>query len=177
MTRDDFENLLGGMARAGIVVLADAVFEKDGRKIPYRTARLTSAGSRLDARTPVNLVMKANEPESTPRRHKKAGKPQKPAKGADRSSHAASGGPVKPPKKPEGSEADLAVEEALRTWRRGEARRLGVPAFRIFTDRALAGLVELRPRTPGEMVSVPGIGLRIADKYGHEICRILGSKG
>ena len=65
------------------------------------------------------------------------------------------------------------LEEALRAWRLGEARRLGVPAFRIFTDRALSGLVELRPRTSSEMLSVPGIGLRIAEKYGPEICRIL----
>jgi DNA topoisomerase-3 len=65
------------------------------------------------------------------------------------------------------------LEEALRAWRLAEARRLGVPAFRIFTDRALSGLVHRRPGTPGEMLAVPGIGLRIADKYGQEICRIL----
>jgi len=68
---------------------------------------------------------------------------------------------------------DLEVEEALRGWRLGEARRLGVPAFRIFTDRALAGLVKLRPRTDGEMLNVPGVGLRIAERYGAEIRRIL----
>ena len=71
----------------------------------------------------------------------------------------------------------MAVEEALRAWRLAEARRLGVPAFRIFTDRALSGLVELRPATSSEMLSVPGIGLRIAEKYGREICRILNSGG
>jgi superfamily II DNA helicase RecQ len=65
------------------------------------------------------------------------------------------------------------LEEALRAWRLGEARRLGVPAFRIFTDRALSGLVSLRPKTNSEMLSVPGIGLRIAEKYGNEIRRIL----
>src|SRR5208283_5410816 len=49
MTRDDFENLLGGMARAGLLRLDDAVFEKDGRQIPYRTAKLTPAGWGEDA--------------------------------------------------------------------------------------------------------------------------------
>jgi superfamily II DNA helicase RecQ len=48
-----------------------------------------------------------------------------------------------------------------------------VPAFLILTDRALKGLIELRPKTSSEMLSVPGIGLRIAEKYGTEICRIL----
>jgi DNA topoisomerase-3 len=68
---------------------------------------------------------------------------------------------------------DPGIEEALRAWRLAEARRLGVPAFRIFTDRALTGLVDLRPSTNGEMLDVPGIGLRIAEKYGNEIRRIL----
>jgi hypothetical protein len=35
------------------------------------------------------------------------------------------------------------------------------------------GLVKLRPSTNSEMLAVPGIGLRIAEKYGQEICRIL----
>lgn len=48
-----------------------------------------------------------------------------------------------------------------------------MPAFRIFTDRALSGLVKLQPTTNGEMLAVPGIGLRIAEKYGNEIRRIL----
>ena len=71
MSRDDFENLLGGMARAGIVRLDDAVFEKDGRQIPYRTARLTRAGREVDAQTPLDLVMKDREPPSTPRKRRR----------------------------------------------------------------------------------------------------------
>jgi superfamily II DNA helicase RecQ len=167
MTRDDFEDLLGGMARAGIVRLDDAVFEKNGRQIPYRTARLTVAGAKLDARTPLDLVMKDREPSETPpKRRKKAG-----AGGVGPQPIAA--GSAKRPKRPPDAPPDLAVEEALRAWRLAEARRLGVPAFRIFTDRALSGLVSLRPGTSSEMLSVPGIGLRIAEKYGSEICRIL----
>ena len=177
MSRDDFENLLGGMARAGIVVLADAVFEKDGRQIPYRTARLTPTGSALNSRTPVNLVMKDYDAASTPSRRRKVAKQQLPGKGAAKPSGGASGGAGKRARSPQNSNVDGAVEEALRAWRRGEARRLGVPAFRIFTDRALTGLAELRPATPGEMLSVPGIGLRIAEKYGAEICRIVKSGG
>jgi len=176
MSRDDFENLLGGMARAGIVSLADATFEKDGRQIPYRTARLTPAGSKLDARTPLNLVMKDQEPASTPRRRKKREKlPFREESGVKPGNSPASQKGVRTNRPPD-SKPDSAVEDALRAWRLAEARRLGVPAFRIFTDRALSGLVELRPRTSSEMLSVPGIGLRTAEKYGQEICRILLKK-
>jgi superfamily II DNA helicase RecQ len=173
MSRDDFENLLGGMARAGIVCLDDAVFEKNERQIPYRTARLTLAGAKLDARTPVDLVMKDQEPASTPRRRRKVDKSKIPAYARITSDGSPSGRREKRTNRPSDSKPDAAVEEALRAWRLAEARRLGVPAFRIFTDRALSGLVGLRPGTSSEMLSVPGIGLRIAEKYGHEICRIL----
>jgi superfamily II DNA helicase RecQ len=176
ISRDDFENLLGGMARAGIVTLADATFEKDGRPIPYRTARLTPAGSKLDARTPVNLVMKDQEPASIPHRRKRREKQGILGESGSTAGSSPARGPEKKAIRPSGSMPDSVVEEALREWRRGEARRLDVPAFRIFTDRALTGLVEQRPRTTSEMLSVPGIGLRIAEKYGSEICRILAKK-
>lgn len=180
MSRDDFENLLGGMARAGILRLDDAVFEKNGRQIPYRTARLTRAGWEVDAHTPLDLVMKDTEPPAAPRKRRKKG-----ASGASLgpstvrpySSTSATATPApgmgKKASRPPDARPDFAVEEALRAWRLAEARRLGVPAFRIFTDRALGGLVKLRPRTITEMLAVPGIGLRIAERYGTEIRRIL----
>ncbi len=173
MSRDDFEDLLGGMARAGIVRLDDAVFEKNGRQIPYRTARLTPAGTKVEARTPVDLVMKDREPASPPRRRRKVVNPRIPAYVGNTQDRSPSGGREKRTNSPTISTLDAAVEESLRAWRLAEARRLGVPAFRIFTDRALSGLLELRPATSSEMLSVPGIGLRIAEKYGQEICRIL----
>ena len=43
MSRDTFEEVLGAVARAGLVRLADAVLEKDGKQIPYRKASLTRA--------------------------------------------------------------------------------------------------------------------------------------
>ncbi len=178
MTRDDFESLLGGMGRAGIIALADASFEKDGRQIPYRTVRLTAKGSQLDARTPVSLVMKDKESSSAPSRQKKKTgrlrfKDEKAVEGVPSSRLG------KKSNRQPGEAADDVVVEALRAWRAGEARRLRVPAFRIFTDRALNGLVELRPCNTSEMLSVPGIGLRIAEKYGVEIRRILnpGTRG
>jgi len=189
MSRDDFENLLGGMARAGILRLDDAVFEKNGRQIPYRTAKLTRAGREVDAETPLDLVMKDQEPPSPPRKRKRkvGASGRQPTDGPGPNAvrlYSPALGTAPPPglgkkaKRPPDAIPDRAVEEALRAWRLAEARRLGVPAFRIFTDRALSGLVSLRPRTNSEMLAVPGIGLRIAEKYGHEIRRILhGSIG
>src|SRR6476661_5135734 len=53
MSRDEFEEVLGAMARAQLLTFDDAVFEKDGRQIPYRTVSLTPAGRTLEESTPV----------------------------------------------------------------------------------------------------------------------------
>jgi RecQ family ATP-dependent DNA helicase len=195
MSRDDFEDLLGGMARAGILRLDDAVFEKNGRQIPYRTVRLTRAGLAVNAQTPVDLVMKDREPPAPRKRKRKGGASvgqptDGPEPGARRRHSGVGAAATVPPysstsdtappagagmkaARSPGAPPDQEVEEALRAWRLAEARRLGVPAFRIFTDRALSGLASLRPSTTSEMLAVPGIGLRIAEKYGNEIRRIL----
>jgi superfamily II DNA helicase RecQ len=198
MSRNDFEDLLGAMARAGLVRLDDAVFEKAGRQIPYRTARLTRTGLDVKAETPLNLVIKDREPISTPPKRKRkrgasgralvprAVRTEPSIPGLPPSVELLGKGAVRPVEQAPArarvvqtsqpardTKPALAVEEALRAWRLAEARRLGVPAFRIFTDRALSGLVNLRPGTTGEMVAVPGIGLRIAERYGAEIRRIL----
>lgn len=180
MSRDDFENLLGGMARAGLVRMDDAVFEKNGRQIPYRTARLTRAGHEVDAKTPLELVMKDDAPPSAPRKGRKklgaGGAGPWPSAVRQKSPASGSSLSVSPGKKaarPPDALPDLVVEEALRAWRLAEARRLGIPAFRIFTDRVLGALVAQRPNTPAELVAVPGIGLRTAERYGSEIRRIL----
>src|SRR6202050_4788744 len=41
LDRDAFEELMGAMARSGLVRLVDSVFEKDGKTIPFRKASLT----------------------------------------------------------------------------------------------------------------------------------------
>jgi hypothetical protein len=46
------------MARAGLLSFADAVFEKDGKQIPYRTVSLTPAGYPTHETTPLLFFMK-----------------------------------------------------------------------------------------------------------------------
>ncbi len=54
MDRDGFEELMGAMARSGLVRLEDSVFEKDGKQIPFRYASLAGecrrAGRTEDSR-------------------------------------------------------------------------------------------------------------------------------
>src|SRR6266540_4089002 len=97
-------------------------------------------------------------------------------KGASRPETAARPSPVG---KGKGSEAgtESRLEAALRIWRLVEARRRGVPAFRIFSDRTLRALATSHPATTQELLSVPGIGISTVEKYGTEIYRVLRENG
>src|SRR5262249_4767106 len=72
MTRDEFEEVVGAMARSGWVRLADAICEKDGKQIPYRKVSLTRNGADVDEATAGELVVKDSAAaESRPRSRKK----------------------------------------------------------------------------------------------------------
>ena len=149
VTRDNFEDVLGAMARAGLARLAGAVFEKDGKQIAYRTARLTEEGKTADPGA-VEIVMKDISALSSGKKRKKKARPSK------QSGRASKKGVT---------ESAAGVEKALRSWRMAEAKRAGVPAFRVFSDRTLLAIVETLPTTPEEFLAVPGIGLRSVEKY------------
>jgi len=162
LDRDGFEEVLGGMARAGWVEMAEASFERDGRRVDYRLAGLSAAGRDLDAAAVPPFEMKL-EIEATGRRRKKAraGKVRKREKA----------GPVA--KAPRPPPANAAVEKALRDWRLAEAKRREVPAFRILSDKSLQAIAAERPLSIRELLEIPGVGARLAEQYGAQIFRIL----
>ena len=65
------------------------------------------------------------------------------------------------------------AEAMLKEWRRRLAKKLGVPAFRIMSDRALMAIAENQPRSAAELLAIPGIGIKTMEKYGAQIYRIL----
>jgi superfamily II DNA helicase RecQ len=154
LSRDTFEEVLGGMARAGLVRLSDASFEKDGKTIPYRKVSLTREGQSFKEGTPVDFVMKETG---------------KPAKGKRKKKSSA------PPAKPSGM-VDSRIEKALRAWRLEEARRRGIPAFRILTDRVLRDIAITHPATSDELLAISGIGMSTVEKYGSSIRRIVNDR-
>ncbi len=170
MRRSAFEQVLGAMARAGVVQLADEVFEKDGKKIAYRTTRLTPAGYSLNEKTPVSFVMKETQPPPKKRKRKK--KPPA-SEGQKRLPKPATAAKPKANAAGSGIGIETRLEAALRTWRLVEARRLGVPASRIFNDRTLRELAVNRPATTQKLLAITGMGQRSVKRYGRDIFRVL----
>ncbi len=156
LTRDEFEELLGAMARIGLVRLTDAVFEKDGKQIPFRKAHLTREADYVREDTPLELTIRDTMPKSGTRK-------RKPKAASKKKKKAPAAAPAQ----------NTRLEAALRSWRTGLAKRQGVPAFRIMSDRVLLGIAQNQPRSARELLAIPGIGIESVEKYGAQIYKIL----
>ncbi len=153
LERNEFEELLAGMGRSGLLALRDAEFEKDGKQILYRTAQLTREGEEVDPAEPVTLRLKASDTRTRGRKAARAKTARK----------------VNP--KPE--VAGDPLMQALRTWRLGLAKAQAVPAFRIATDQVLRQIVEDQPRTEEDLLAISGIGPAFTKRYGAQILRVV----
>jgi DNA topoisomerase III len=168
LTRDSFEEVLGSLARAGLIYLAEEVFEKDGKTIPYRKASLSAAGHAVEAGEALKLLIKDDHTYAAPLPPAKRKKKRTAEKAARTEQKATRTIPSA------GAIPGAGVEEALRKWRMEEARRRGVPAFRIFNDKALQAIAARRPSSAAELLAIPGIKLATVEKHGAQIYRILG---
>ena len=173
--RRAFEELLGGLVRAGLARLEDDEFEKEGRVIRFRRAFLTGEGSRpgaaIDARVAVPPSSAARKGRGKAAAAARRAPIPKPAKGASRAARGArpGGGDAGP----EAPGALPTLVDALRRFRLEEAKRHRLPAFRIFTDLTLLDIAARRPRTESELAAIPGLGPSRMERYGARILEIV----
>jgi superfamily II DNA helicase RecQ len=159
MTRDDFEELLGGMARSELLSLTDSVFEQAGKRIPYRSVSLLPAGRNYREGQELGFEVRETVTAATPKKKSKKAVAAGEKHGA-------------PP-----SDRQARLENALRAWRLTEAKRRNMPAFRIFGDRTLRNIANSFPRTDSDLLAVPGIGMGTVEKYGAQIFRLVATAG
>ncbi len=169
--RKAYDRLIGGLARAGFLVVSDDSFEKDGRVIEFRRIALTREGRELEEAPGRFVTLDAEAPQPPRKKRKTAAKKQ--------------GSRQAPARSPRKRQAEFAIDlpqrrganevliAALRAWRLSEARKSGVPAFRIFPDRTLLALAERQPGNEAELLAAPGIGPALARKYGEKILAIV----
>jgi RecQ family ATP-dependent DNA helicase len=179
-SRDDFEQLLGAMARAGLVQLTDEVFEKDGKRIPYRSVRLTASGTAAASNKDAVQELIIKEPPSpAAAKKKKTSRKKQAAPPATRAGKTAEpGSPSRKgasrrAKEPIEQDVATAVEASLKEWRLKEARKQGVPAFRIMSDKTLREIARNRPNSAAELLAISGMGIKTVERYGRQLYSIL----
>ena len=184
LERRDFEGLLGGLARAGLVRVARETFEKDGRVIPFQRVTLTVEGRRAGAAeiqaVPLEDGSSRDAPASGRRRSGGRSLPKptrtkpKAARGSLREPLADAAVPTRA-ERASASESDP-LAKALRDWRNKEARKRGIPAFRIFGDRTLDALATERPSDEDELLEVSGMGPKLVSSYGAQLLKLIAAE-
>ena len=159
LDRRGFEDLMNGMARAALVQVIESSFEKDGRRIEFRKVRAMPEAFQDGALDRVSIPVEAIGSGKKPAKRKKRAKSRVPTNG------------VVPPPSPVRAQSPL--REQMKAWRAAEAKKAGVPAFRIFSDRVLDSIIAARPANVSELLGIGGVGPRLIEKYGAQILRVL----
>ena len=81
-----------------------------------------------------------------------------------------------PRERPVPVSSDNPAFEALREWRRAEAKAQGVPAYVIFHDRTLAEIAERMPADMNDLGEVPGVGASKLERYGEAVLEVLARR-
>ncbi|MCX7684654.1 MAG: DNA helicase RecQ [Acetobacteraceae bacterium] len=80
------------------------------------------------------------------------------------------------PPTPPPADADPALFDALRAWRKEQAQAQGVPAYVIFHDRTLAEIAARRPASLDALAAVPGVGQSKLDRYGAAVLAVVAGQ-
>ncbi len=159
-----FDLVLRALTSRGEVRLAQDSFVKDGRTLVFH--RLFLGPDAEGANGPLSITEKKSVAGAV--RSRKKSEKQSGAVGAKGSRNA--GGVIA-----QGLSAaqNAPLIAALRDFRKVEALRAKVPAFRVLTDRVLVGIVERAPRSIDELTTVSGVGPSLANKYGKRIIELV----
>ncbi|MHC2998334.1 DNA helicase RecQ [Microbacterium sp. HJ5] len=73
------------------------------------------------------------------------------------------------------ADGDRGLFDALREWRAGVAKQLGVPAYIVFGDATLRALAEVRPASLADLDGVTGIGAKKREAYGEAVLEVIAA--
>jgi DNA topoisomerase III len=177
-SRDHFEHLLRAMAEAGWLEMREDSFQADGREIRFRRVSLTHEGRTARPGEDLQLRLREQIEAATPSRKKRSAASPKPRARKAAKAPARKRGASKPASTDglsyvADAGGDSLLAEALRAWRLAEAKKRGVPAFRIFSDKALQSLLLSRPGDEEELLMVSGLGPAFVRRHGASLLKVL----
>jgi ATP-dependent DNA helicase RecQ len=161
--RKDFDTLLEGLARAGLITLANDTFRNpEGRDITYKKACITHEGRTPDDATLDTVWLRTNIVYGSSTKKKSNSKTRNAASTARTSTP--TGQPLNP--------AAEQLFEQLRNWRTEQARPNRTPAFMILSDAVLRAIANTAPQNLSSLHAVPGMGPTKVDRYGADLIAI-----
>ncbi len=174
--RRALEHILGALARAGEVRIVQDEFVKDGETITFQRVHLSTSARLGMPRARTLQVLEAPARTKPGRALPKAKRGAKRARKTPRAPSESRAGVTRSPRTaPEVTYAPSGLVDLLRAWRAGEAKRRGIPAFRILTDRTLMGIASARPHDEDGLLEVSGMGPSLLKKYGKALLSLLSS--
>jgi ATP-dependent DNA helicase RecQ len=146
--RKQFDSLLDGLARAGLISIANESFVgSEGNEITFRKVTITHEGRSPDDAMLATVWIRGGAAKSGKAKTKLV---------RDDGDRPLTG-------------AAEALEKRLRVWRSDEAKSSGKPAFAILHDKTLRALASAAPRNVADLLRVPGMGEAKADQLGEAI--------
>jgi DNA topoisomerase-3 len=150
--RRELGHVLDALARAGAVRIVSEELERDGETIGFQRVWLSRAPA--EKKAPLGVVA---TPPPSPR-----------GGGRGRRGKRDCG------KRLEASQSRSSeLEAALRAWRSAEAKRRGIPAFRIMNDRTLVAIAAARPQSEAQLLGITGMGTALLAEYGKALLAIV----
>ena len=170
MARQDFEVIVSALLRSGMVSSRPDVFEKDGKLISFHRLILTRLGEKQNARTLAAIQVPTKvETRKKVATQKKGSRSRGKARPRAKTKSAPRARKNAPPASPRIGRIDA----ALRAWRKAEATKKSVPAFRIMSDKVLSGIAASRPENETALLAIHGVGPSLVTKHGVRILEIV----
>ncbi|MGC9197576.1 MAG: RecQ family ATP-dependent DNA helicase [Acidobacteriaceae bacterium] len=161
--RKTFDALLDGLARAGLLTMANETFHTpDGRDVTYKKITLTHEGKSVvsdsDDAALDTVWLRSAIPAPSAKKSSSALKSRSSKSGKTSAQDA---GPLTP------QAEDLF--HRLRAWRTETARPSGAPAFMILPDAVLRSIAAHAPQNLAALHVVPGMGPAKVERYGADL--------
>ena len=158
--RSDFDTLLEGLARAGLITLTNDTFRNpEGKDITYKKAAITHEGREPDEATLDTVWIRGSISSAKKSGSKPKSKSSSPS-----------------PRRSEPEELLPAAEALftrLRAWRTEVARPTKTPAFMILGDAVLRSLAHHAPANLAALHHISGMGPAKIERYGADILAVI----